>query len=80
MVKGKQLTVCWHVDDLKISHENSKEVTRILRWLKSKYGKLCTTQEKVNKYLGMTLDFSKRGKVKVIMSEYCKEIIEDFPE
>eukprot|EP00957_Ditylum_brightwellii_P152974 11643899-Ditylum_brightwellii.AAC.1 len=28
----------------------------------------------------MTLDFSKRGKVKVIMSDYLKDIIKDFPE
>eukprot|EP00957_Ditylum_brightwellii_P212308 15367176-Ditylum_brightwellii.AAC.4 len=80
MVKGKQLTMCWHVDDLKISHKDNKEVTRMLRWLESKYCNLCTTREKVHEYFGMTLDFSKSGKVKVIMSEYLKEIIEDFPE
>ena len=80
MVKGKQLTVCWHVDDLKISHEDSKEVTRMLRWLESKYGKLCRTSGNIYEYLGMTLDFSKSGKVKVIMSDYLKEIIKDFPE
>eukprot|EP00957_Ditylum_brightwellii_P074169 5635862-Ditylum_brightwellii.AAC.1 len=62
MVKGKQLKVCWHVDNLKISHKDSKEVTRMLRWLESKYGKLRTTRGKIREYLGMTLDFSKRGK------------------
>eukprot|EP00957_Ditylum_brightwellii_P156038 11876615-Ditylum_brightwellii.AAC.1 len=80
MVKDKQLMVCWHMDDLKISHKDSKEVTCMLRWLESKYGRLRTTRGKVHEYLGITLDFSKCGKVKVIMSEYLKEIIKDFLE
>eukprot|EP00957_Ditylum_brightwellii_P135464 10328266-Ditylum_brightwellii.AAC.1 len=45
-----------------------------------KYGKLRTTRRKIHKYLGMTLDFSKQGKVRVDMTNYVKEIIEDFPE
>eukprot|EP00957_Ditylum_brightwellii_P174168 13260128-Ditylum_brightwellii.AAC.1 len=52
----------------------------MLKWLELKYGKLRTTQGKVHEYLGMTLDFSKKGKVRVGMTDYIKEIIEDFPE
>eukprot|EP00957_Ditylum_brightwellii_P063436 4815525-Ditylum_brightwellii.AAC.1 len=29
MIRGKQLTVCWHVDDLKISHVDSKEKGKV---------------------------------------------------
>ena len=28
MVNGKQMTVCWHVDDLKVSHVDPIKVTR----------------------------------------------------
>eukprot|EP00957_Ditylum_brightwellii_P054951 4164505-Ditylum_brightwellii.AAC.1 len=44
MIRGKQMFVCWHVDDLKISHVDNKEVTRMLKWLKKKYGKMRTTR------------------------------------
>eukprot|EP00957_Ditylum_brightwellii_P210033 15364497-Ditylum_brightwellii.AAC.6 len=80
MIRGKQMTVCWHVDDLKISHADSKEVSRILKCLEGKYGKLCTTRGKVHNYLGMTLHSTKKGKVKIPMVDYLKEGIEDFPE
>eukprot|EP00957_Ditylum_brightwellii_P086682 6596091-Ditylum_brightwellii.AAC.1 len=80
MIRGKQMTVCWHVDNLKISHADSKEVSRMLKWLGRKYGKLCTTRGKVHNYLGMTIDFTKKGKVKISMVDYLKEVIEDFPE
>ena len=33
---------------------------------------------KVNKYLGMTLDFTKRGQVKISMLEYIEEILDAF--
>eukprot|EP00957_Ditylum_brightwellii_P211272 15365980-Ditylum_brightwellii.AAC.1 len=68
------------MNDLKISHVDSKEVTRMLCWLEGRCGKLRTTRGKLHDDLGMTLDFSKKGKVKVLMVEYVNEIIEDFPE
>ena len=37
IVKGKQLTVVWHVDDLKVSHVSSNVVTKMADWLKSTY-------------------------------------------
>jgi hypothetical protein len=37
IVKGKQLTVVWHVDDLKVSHVSSNIVTKMADWLKSTY-------------------------------------------
>eukprot|EP00957_Ditylum_brightwellii_P112576 8581787-Ditylum_brightwellii.AAC.2 len=68
------------MDDLKISHVDNREVTKMLQILEKKYGKMQTTQGKVHDYLGMTLDFRKRGKVKVGMVKYAKEIIETFPK
>ena len=35
-INGKQMTIIWHVDDLKISHVDEKELTKIIDWLKSK--------------------------------------------
>ena len=35
IIVGKQLTVCWHVDDLKISCVDANEVTKMIQWLES---------------------------------------------
>ena len=32
------MTICWHVDDLKISHVDNREVTKMLKILEKKYG------------------------------------------
>jgi hypothetical protein len=39
-VNGKQLTIVWHVDDLKVSHRKPSVVTRMANWLKSTYQRL----------------------------------------
>jgi hypothetical protein len=40
IVKGKQLTIVWHVDDLKVSHVRALVVTKMADWLKSTYERL----------------------------------------
>ncbi len=36
-VKGKQMTVLWHVDDLFVKHEKPQEVDNFGSWLNEKY-------------------------------------------
>jgi hypothetical protein len=33
MINGNQMTVCWHVDDLKVSHVDTGEVMKFGKWL-----------------------------------------------
>jgi hypothetical protein len=81
VVDGKQMTVCWHVDALKVSHCDSAQVSIFEKWLSKKYGvAVATHRGKVHDYLGMIFDFSPKGKVMVTMMEYIKNIIKDFPE
>jgi hypothetical protein len=77
-VNGKQCTVLWHVDDLKISHVDSAVVDDILRMLDERYGKdapLTVTRGDIHEYLGMTIDFSLKGKVMIIMNDYADSIL-----
>ena len=37
MVNGSQMTVTWHVDDLKVSHKDYDEVTKFLYYLGTLY-------------------------------------------
>ena len=81
VVNGKQLTIVWHVDDLKISHVDADEVTKVIDWLKGIYGdNMRVSRGKVHDYLGMILDFSQKGECRVTMIDYIKQILEEFPE
>ena len=35
---------------------------------------------KVHDYLGMNLDFSEKGSIKVLMVKYVKKVLDEFPE
>ena len=70
MINGKQCTIIWHVDDLKISHVEQKVVNDIIKRLKDKFGQespLETSQGKTIDYLGMCINYTGRGKVKISM-------------
>ena len=61
MIDGKQCTIVWHVDDLKISHVNKKVVTKVIDLLKKEFGKeapLTVTRGKIHEYLGIKIDYS----------------------
>ena len=74
------MTVIWHVDDLKVSHKDPKEVDKFTKYLEGIYGKLTLHRGKVHEYLGMDLDYSEKGKVKVLMIKYILKMIREFPE
>ena len=85
MVDGKQQTVTWHVDDLKISHKSAKVNDRLLSWLEKQYGdpkigKIKGSKGLVHDYLGINLDYTKTGVVKVDMRSYVKDILNDHDE
>lgn len=76
-----QMTVTWHVDDLKVSHKDPFEITMFAEYLAGIYGdKLTVHRGKIHDYLGMDLDFSKKGAVRVSMIKYLHKILEGFPE
>jgi hypothetical protein len=81
MVNGKQFTTTWYVDDLELSHVDDKEVTKMIVWLKNIYGNdMRVSRGKKHDYLGMDLDFTEPGQVKITMIPYLKGVIRDFPE
>ena len=78
--KGEQLTVCWHVDDLKISHEDKQVVSQEIKWFKMIYGEVCVSQGTRHNYLGMDLDYLEAGKIKSSMVNFLKKTLNEFPE
>jgi hypothetical protein len=85
IVKGKQHTVSWHVNDLKSSHVDSTVNDKFKNWLNKTYAsddirKLKVVHGKRHDYLAMVLDFSIPGVLQVDMTDYVKGMIADFPE
>ncbi len=64
---GKQSTVTWHVDDLKIFHVTSEVVNEVIEWFKSIYGDVWISSGYHHDYLGMDLDFSYQNELRVSM-------------
>ena len=81
VVNGSQMTVTWHVDDLKVSHNDYHEITKFLMYLGDLYGNRITVNRgDVHDYLGMDLDYSQKGKLYVSMIKYLKKVFAAFPE
>lgn len=86
IINGKQMTICFHVDDCKLSHVETDEVTKIIELLRRDYesifedgsGKMKISRGKVHIYLGMKFDFSVKGQVQISMLDYVEEIILAF--
>jgi hypothetical protein len=83
IIDSTQCTIVWHVDDLKISHSKASAVTDIIELLKGEFGKeapLTITRGRIHEYLGMTLDYTEPGKVKVSMIDYVDAMLAQLPE
>ena len=79
IVNGQQFTICWYVDDLKLSHVEPKEVTKMLEILNVKFKQMSITRGSKHTYLGMNFEI-KNKKVYMEMQSYLDECIMAFGE
>ena len=83
IINGSQCTIAWYVDDLKISHQSQDVIEEVFQDLQSEFGKeapLTVSRGKVHNYLGMQLDYTTEGKVKITMPHMIEEIISQLPQ
>ena len=69
------------MDDVLSSHVNPRVNNKFLEWMNRNYGKLkevTTKRGKIHEYLGMTIDFTTRGKVKFRMDDYVEKMLDGF--
>ena len=81
MVNGKQLTLTWHVDDVKVSHVEKKVVDDFIDWVQEKYGQITPVKPsrgKVHDCLAMILNFIKQGKVIVDVRRHVDNLVKKF--
>jgi hypothetical protein len=82
-IKGKLCTIVWHVDDLKISHMESNVVTAVISIIEKEFAKhkpLTIQRGLLHDYLGMTINFSIKGKVMITMIDFNEKMLEEIPE
>ena len=83
IIESAQLTVVWHIDDLKLSHVDAGVVTRMPVRLQKTYerlfddglGAMKLKRGKIHEYLGMQLYFSVVVQMKITMFDYIQEIL-----
>ena len=81
-VDGQQCTITWHVDDLKIAHVDEQVVRSIIQKIQDTFGQHSELSMHIGKrhnYLGMILDFTTPGILKIDMSDYIQVILQDTP-
>jgi hypothetical protein len=87
VVKGKQKTICFNVDNCKISHESSAVIDDTIVWLRVEYeslfgdglGQMKVQRGKTHKYLeGMSMVFSHKGQCQVTMHDYIDGILQAY--
>jgi hypothetical protein len=86
MIEGDQMTICFHVHDCKLSHRKTKVMDSMIEYIRQEYesifedgsGAMTVSRGKIHKYLGMTLDCTVHGQVKITMFDYVDEIITAF--
>jgi hypothetical protein len=86
IIEGEQMTICFHVDDCKLSHHKKTCMDQMIGYLRQEYdsifedgsGAMTVSRGKIHKYLGMTVDYNVPGQVKIRMLNYVNEILAAF--
>ena len=71
------------MDDLKISHVDAAVNTEVIEMINKEFRKeapLMVNRGKIHGYLGMTLDFTEEGKVKIKMLDYVEKMLAEAPD
>lgn len=79
-IEGSQCTICWYVDDTKISHINPEVVTKVIEEMESAFGKMEIKRGRNHVFVGMDFTLTEDHKLSISMKEYVDECIEAFEE
>jgi hypothetical protein len=86
IIEGKQMNICFHVDDCKLSHHKKKVMDTMIEYIRQEYesifedriGAMTVSRGNIHKYIGMTLDYTVHGQIKITMFDYVNKILTDF--
>ena len=80
LICGSRIMICFHVDGVILSHYNRKANDCMIEWLCQEYeiifedgsGKMSIIRGKVCEYLGITLDYTVCGQVRITMFSFVE--------
>lgn len=76
--QGKQVTVAIYVDDVKISSTDKELVDWTLRGLTARYKTLTIKRGTQHEYLGIDIDYTKKGEVTLSMEKMVRNIVDNY--
>jgi hypothetical protein len=79
-INSKQCTICWRVDNLKMSHVDQEVLESIVKQLEAKHSPMTITRGTTHTYVVMNIVYNNDKTVTIDMIQYVKEILEDFLE
>jgi len=79
IIHNSKLNICWYVDDLKISHIDANEVTKMVQLIESKFLKMDVSMGSSHTYLGIEFKIND-GKDEILMKTYLQECIDAYGE
>ena len=83
-ISSKQHTICWHVDDIKSNHVQTKVNYDFHNWLQNTngqkdIGEVTSSCGLQHDYLAMIFDYSVPGALCLDMTDYVKGMVNNFP-
>ena len=78
MVNGEEYTICWYVDDRKISYVDSKIVDWAIENIEKQFGKMTVKRGKQHTFVGIYIVFTEEKTVQITMKGGIKEYFEAF--
>lgn len=79
-INGKQCTICWYVDDCKISHADSRVVDQIINKIEESFGKMKVKRGSEHTFVGMDFKINPNRTISIKMQDYVQESIDAFGE
>ena len=77
-INGEQCTICWYVDDTKVSHKDPRVVDKVLPSMEGCFNKMTIKRGKRHTFVGIDFILNKNGTVSIFMKDYINECIDVF--
>ena len=80
MVKGKQMTIAWHVDDCIVSHADQSVLDDFGKRMIEEFGEMEIMTGNKHGFLGMKIEINEDKTVSIDMRQQLQKVVEEFEQ
>ena len=80
MVKGKQMTISWHVDDCIVSHADQSVLDEFGKRMIEEFGEMEIMTGNKHDFLGMKIEINEDKTVSIDMRQQLQKVVEEFEQ